>query len=212
MTTHKTLVQAAVDVSDLELGKEIAVMAKECGADLIEVGTPLIFENGYKAIGEIKKAVGDTPVLADFKFFLTMGLAERAAAEGADYITMLTGYNEFLIEDAIKRCADNHIIPVFYPFSKPEELGALTARMLALGATHFFNHRYAPMGDPSGQDNLAVYKALSPDIHVTITSDDFPEAVDSARAGADCICFGRAIHTPNREAARKWIDAIHKVN
>ncbi|MBP5295470.1 MAG: hypothetical protein J6Y95_07120, partial [Lachnospiraceae bacterium] len=74
MTTHKTLVQAAVDVSDLELGKEIAVMAKECGADLIEVGTPLIFQNGYKAIGEIKKAVGDTPVLADFKFFLTMGL------------------------------------------------------------------------------------------------------------------------------------------
>lgn len=210
MTEKRTLVQAAVDVEDLELGKEIARMAKACGADIIEVGTPLIFRNGYKAIGEIKKAVGETPVLADFKFFLTMGLAEQAAAEGADYLTMLTGYNLFLIEDAVKRCEANHIIPVFYPFSKPEELRSLTKEIIGLGATHVFNHRYAPMSDPKGQDNLAVYRSLAPDLHVTITSDIFEEAVDTARAGADCICFGRAIHTPDWEACQKWIDAIHK--
>ena len=210
MTEKKALVQAAVDVSDLELGKEIARMAKALGADIIEVGTPLILQNGYKAIGEIKKAVGETPVLADYKFFLTMGLAEQAAAEGADYLTMLTGYNLFLIEDAVKRCADNHVIPVFYPFSKPEDLGDITKQMIGLGATHFFNHRYAPMNDPAGQDNLAVYRSLAPDLHVTITSDIFEEAVDTARAGADCICFGRAIHTPDWEACWKWIDAIHK--
>jgi 3-hexulose-6-phosphate synthase/6-phospho-3-hexuloisomerase len=59
--------QAAIDKFDLESAIPCAKMAIECGVDWLEIGTPLIYAEGFKAIEELKKIADDAPVITDFK-------------------------------------------------------------------------------------------------------------------------------------------------
>jgi 3-hexulose-6-phosphate synthase/6-phospho-3-hexuloisomerase len=67
MFDNRPWIQSAIDQFDMENGKRCARMAVKSGADWIEVGTPLIYSEGFAAIGELKKIAGDLPVITDFK-------------------------------------------------------------------------------------------------------------------------------------------------
>jgi 3-hexulose-6-phosphate synthase/6-phospho-3-hexuloisomerase len=53
--------QAAIDTFDLESALPIARMAMECGVDWLEVGSPLIYAEGFDASGALKEIAGPRP-------------------------------------------------------------------------------------------------------------------------------------------------------
>ncbi|MFI7121967.1 orotidine 5'-phosphate decarboxylase / HUMPS family protein [Amycolatopsis sp. NPDC049868] len=58
-------VQVALDMHDITDAVRVAQAAADAGADLIEIGDPLIEAAGLRAIEQVKTAVNDTPVVAE---------------------------------------------------------------------------------------------------------------------------------------------------
>jgi 3-keto-L-gulonate-6-phosphate decarboxylase/nucleoside phosphorylase len=82
--------QIALDTTDLAGATSLARIAVECGADLIEVGDPLIKLHGFRAIAEVHEAVPGTPVIAEMATSDWCGSqVEMAAAAGADTVLLL---------------------------------------------------------------------------------------------------------------------------
>lgn len=71
--------------------------------DIIEVGTPMIFDYGLKCVGEMKKLFPQKIVLADMKI-MDAGQQETAMAVkmGADIITVMGAANNLTIEMAVE--------------------------------------------------------------------------------------------------------------
>ena len=206
-------VQAALDVEDIDFAKRIALTVLDQGAEWLEVGTPLLYRYGYSAISEIRKTVGaDVVLIADYKSIVSRLCATQAAQAGADYVLLSTGYIDFIRRDNIEFPRANGIEPIFYLSVRPDDVVAEAKRLESLGAKYLFTPRYSEMADDAGKirrfDNLKLLKE-STECHVGITSDDFDEALDSAREGADWITFGRILRCQDSVASKKWIDAIH---
>lgn len=71
--------------------------------DIIEVGTPMIFDYGLKCVGEMKKLFPQKIVLADMKI-MDAGQQETGMAVkmGADIITVMGAANNLTIEMAVE--------------------------------------------------------------------------------------------------------------
>jgi 3-keto-L-gulonate-6-phosphate decarboxylase/transcriptional regulator with XRE-family HTH domain len=83
-------VQVALDLRDLDLAVEVAQAATHAGAELIEVGDPLIKEYGLHAISEIKRRVPDAIVVAEM-MSADWGREQvvLAAEAGADVVLLI---------------------------------------------------------------------------------------------------------------------------
>ena len=72
-------------------------------ADIIEIGTPFIFREGMRAIGEIRKKYPDLILLADMKIMDGGNKnASMAFDSGADIVTVLAVANDSTLEEALK--------------------------------------------------------------------------------------------------------------
>lgn len=208
-------VQAAIDVEDIDLGIQIAKMALDEGAEWIEVGTPLIYRYGNDAIGMLRKALGNSAILvADYKFVFPMYCLEQAEQQGADYAVFAAGYQTQVIERTMQIAAGLRVKPVFYLTVHPADYTYYADLYAKMGAEYFFTHHFYQVPDqqthaPVLFDNAKSFMACRHPVKFCITNDNFDSVPDSIRAGADWICFGNAIHTPDREACRRWIDMIH---
>lgn len=83
-------IQAAIDQLTLETAVPCAEMAVACGADWLEVGTPLIYGEGFKGIRELKRIAGDrAAVITDFKIRANIyDVLVEAKANGCDLATV----------------------------------------------------------------------------------------------------------------------------
>ncbi len=95
--------QVALDFIDLHRAIKAAKEAVEGGADIIEVGTPLIKSEGVRAITEIKKVIpAHIKIVADMK---TMDVGrievEMAAKAGAHIVGILGVADDETIKEAI---------------------------------------------------------------------------------------------------------------
>jgi 3-keto-L-gulonate-6-phosphate decarboxylase/transcriptional regulator with XRE-family HTH domain len=83
-------VQVALDLRDLDLAVKVAQAATQAGAELIEVGDPLIKEYGLRAISEIKQRVPDAIVVAEM-MSADWGREQvvLAAEAGADVVLLI---------------------------------------------------------------------------------------------------------------------------
>src|SRR3954465_3273468 len=61
------VIQIALDYATIEEAIAMAEIGIRAGVDWLEVGTPLIVSQGVDAIGRLKRAYPDYPVLADYK-------------------------------------------------------------------------------------------------------------------------------------------------
>lgn len=111
----KTLLQVAIDVIDLGLAIKIAIESIINGADIVEVGTPLIKMHGTLPIKLFKSISEGNLVLADLKTLDAGGLeAEIAFSNGADIISISALADKQTIIDTVdvarehggKVCAD----------------------------------------------------------------------------------------------------------
>ena len=82
--------QVALDLIDLDKALEIARMAWDNGADILEAGTPLIKSEGLRAVKILRKEFPDAIIVADMKTVDVGNLeVELAANAGADIITVM---------------------------------------------------------------------------------------------------------------------------
>ena len=93
--------QVALDCKDLS--EALAVMKEIYPyVDIAELGTPLMYNEGTRAVREMKKAFPDVKVLADMKL-LDGGydIAKIAYEEGADIVTVAGVTNNSVIARAV---------------------------------------------------------------------------------------------------------------
>lgn len=212
---NKVWTQAAIDVYDMDLAKQIAKMALDEGSEWLEVGTPLLYTYGIQAIAQLREYVGKNAVLVpDFKTPIALLCAKQAKEMGADYIHVCSSYIDKLNEMNFNFCLEVGITPIFDVLQiRPDDIQMNIDRLAALGAKHFFVRHYHTYTDKNGNevtfDTLKDLKRPENSL-LGVTNDDFDDAVYCAQNGADWIIFGQVLRNPNRDICKKWISSIHK--
>ena len=106
------LIQVALDIGDLDEATRLAQIAAAHGADLVEVGDPLIKRHGMKAAARIRRMVPGVPLVVEFSSSDWVDeQVELAAEAGADVVFVLGLDQPSRIERAV-RAARNHQVGI----------------------------------------------------------------------------------------------------
>ncbi|WP_409300582.1 3-hexulose-6-phosphate synthase [Peribacillus sp. SCS-155] len=94
--------QLALDLVNIPQAKEV-VKEVEAYIDVVEIGTPVVINEGLRAVKEIKEAFPSLTVLADLKI-MDAGAYEvmKASEAGADIITVLGATDDATIKGAVE--------------------------------------------------------------------------------------------------------------
>lgn len=94
--------QLAIDLVNIPEAKEIVKEVQEY-IDIVEIGTPVVINEGLRAVKEIKEAFPNLDVLADLKI-MDAGAYEvmKASEAGADIITVLGATDDSTIRGAVE--------------------------------------------------------------------------------------------------------------
>jgi 3-hexulose-6-phosphate synthase len=94
--------QLALDLVDIPQAKEVVKEVEEY-IDVVEIGTPVVINEGLRAVKEIKEAFPNLTVLADLKIMDAGGYEVMKASEaGADIITVLGVTDDSTIKGAVE--------------------------------------------------------------------------------------------------------------
>lgn len=94
--------QLALDLVNIPQAKEL-VKEVEAYVDIVEIGTPVVINEGLRAVKEIKEAFPNLQVLADLKIMDAGGYEVMKASEaGADIITVLGVSDDSTILGAVQ--------------------------------------------------------------------------------------------------------------
>ena len=214
MTGHDLpLLQLAIDTRDLPSALTLADRVYP-HYDIAEIGTPLIIEEGLRALEVLKARYPDKHYLADLKIMDAGRLeAESAFRRGADIATILAVADDKTIQGALEAAANYggqlmaDLINAPDPVHRAAELAALGVHIVCIHTAH----------DLAGQEedlvgNIeAVRKTVDCRLAVAggLALEDVDQAVES---GADILVFGGAIagHPEPGEAARQIMHQIQE--
>lgn len=210
--THP-LLQVAVDMVDLDAARAL-IGAVHRHADIIEIGTPLIIEEGLRAVEMVKDGWPNTACLADLKI-MDGGYIEASSGfrRGADYVTVLALADDKTIVGALDAAVSLggrvmvDLIGVPRPAERVRELRALGVDLICLH-TAFDAH-----GDVDPLVHLTAVRAAF-EGHVAIAGGFGLDNVEQAvRSGADIVVVGGAItrHSDPGRAASAIIQALGRV-
>lgn len=94
--------QLALDLVNIPEAKEL-VKEVEAHIDIVEIGTPVVINEGLRAVKEIKATFPHLKVLADLKVMDAAGYEVMKAAEaGADIVTILAVAEDETIKGAVE--------------------------------------------------------------------------------------------------------------
>ncbi|MBP1153770.1 MULTISPECIES: 3-hexulose-6-phosphate synthase [unclassified Paenibacillus] len=94
--------QLALDLVDIPGAKQLVKEVEE-HIDIVEIGTPVVINEGLRAVKEIKEAFPSLTVLADLKIMDAAGYEVMKASEaGADIITVLAAAEDMSIKGAVE--------------------------------------------------------------------------------------------------------------
>lgn len=142
--------QISFDLIDLD--KAIAIGSKVAQyADIIEVGTILIYHHGTQAVQRFKEAFPDKAILADTKI-VDRGkeVAELFAQAGADWITVMAGTSHDVIH-ATTTAAHNANVKVMLDLIDADSVGQSALESKNLGADVLLFHQ------PYSETNSLVF-------------------------------------------------------
>ena len=135
------------DVTDIEAALRIASEVAE-HADILEVGTPLIYAHGASAVEQFKKAFPDNTILADAKI-IDRGKESATifAKAGADWITVMAGTRKNVIHAACTaaQTAGKKVLLDLLDTGSP---GQLAMEAKKLGADALLFHRPEEATEP----------------------------------------------------------------
>lgn len=94
--------QLALDLVNIPEGIAL-VKEVEDYIDIVEIGTPVVINEGLRAVKEMKQAFPNLKVLADLKVMDAAGYEVMKASEaGADIITILGAAEDVTIKGAVE--------------------------------------------------------------------------------------------------------------
>jgi 3-hexulose-6-phosphate synthase len=94
--------QLALDLVNIPEAKKL-IKEVEAYIDIVEIGTPVVINEGLRAVKEIKEAFPNLKVLADLKVMDAAGYEVMKASEaGADIITILGVAEDMTIKGAVE--------------------------------------------------------------------------------------------------------------
>ncbi|PLT35078.1 3-hexulose-6-phosphate synthase [Bacillus sp. V5-8f] len=94
--------QLALDLVNIPEAKQLVKEVEE-HIDIVEIGTPVVINEGLRAVKEIKEAFPNLKVLADLKIMDAAGYEVMKASEaGADIITILGAAEDQSIKGAVE--------------------------------------------------------------------------------------------------------------
>ncbi|TLS51713.1 3-hexulose-6-phosphate synthase [Paenibacillus antri] len=100
--------QLALDLVDIPGAKQVVAEVAE-HIDIVEIGTPVVINEGLRAVKEIKEAFPSLRVLADLKIMDAGGYEVMKASEaGADIITVLGASDDSTIRGAVEEARKNN--------------------------------------------------------------------------------------------------------
>ena len=207
--------QVALDCKDLS--EAMAVMEEIFPyVDIAELGTPLMYNEGTRAVREIKKAFPSVKVLADMKL-LDGGydIAKIAYEEGADIVTVAGVTNDSVIAKAVeaarefgKECFVD-LISVADIAGRAKEIDALGADCIGVHTSHdtIEGGNQAPTAD------LMKIKSAVTHAKTSISGGIKAEFIDEIVSyGPDVVIVGSGIMLAEdkRGMAKKIYEAIHE--
>jgi 3-hexulose-6-phosphate synthase len=202
--------QIAFDLTDLDQAIAIAE-AVETSADIIEVGSLLIYKHGVLAIQRFKERFPQKVILADTKIVdRSKDAVTLFAQSGADWITVMAGANKNVIHTA---CTIAHALgkKVMLDLIDSSSLGQSALEAKSLGADALMFHK--PLEDDplvfldrwdmvKGNTQLPVF------ISTALSRESLPEILSINPAG---LVLGPTItqsQDPQQEAAY-FANALH---
>ena len=212
---RRVWIQAAIDLYDLELAKQVAGMAVKAGVDWVEAGTPLVYGQGLRGVDEMVKVAAGRPVVVDYKAADGCYDSFRHAAEhGAKYAVVMAYADNGSIREAIQAAEDTGIQVVadlMYVKDGPKrarelELLGVDALFVHLG---FDEASHNPLRRQ--YDGVAEVMDAVESIPVGVACDLKDAALEAIERGVSWVTFGLPIlaSPQNFDACKEYIDAVH---
>ncbi len=193
--SREARLQVALDFMNLHRALAVAREAVDGGADILEVGTPLLKAEGAEAVRRLRAAFPDHVIVADTKTNDAGRLEmEIAAKAGANVATVMGLASPSTIEECVE-CGRNYGIDVEVDLMEVADPEAVAAKAEEWGAAYVSVH--CPIdeqmrgGDPF-ERLRRVRRRVGIRVAVAggINSETAPVAVSS---GADVVIVGGAI-------------------
>ncbi|MDT2047546.1 3-hexulose-6-phosphate synthase [Priestia flexa] len=94
--------QLALDLVNIPEAKEV-IKEVQYHIDIVEIGTPVVINEGLRAVKEVKEAFPNLKVLADLKIMDAAGYeVQQASKAGADIVTILGVAEDMSIKGAVE--------------------------------------------------------------------------------------------------------------
>ncbi|RLL48493.1 3-hexulose-6-phosphate synthase [Oceanobacillus piezotolerans] len=148
--------QLALDLVDISGAIEVVKEVEE-HIDVVEIGTPVVINEGLKAVKEVKAAFPNLTVLADLKIMDAAGYeVSQASSAGADIITILGTAEDESIKGAVEE-AKKQGKQILVDMIAVKDIAARAKELDELGVDYICVH--------TGYDLQAVGKNSFEDLH-----------------------------------------------
>lgn len=196
--------QLALDLVDIQGAKEI-VNEVAAYVDVVEIGTPVIINEGLRAVKELKAAYPHVKVLADLKIMDAGGYEVMKASEaGADIITVLGVSDDTTISGAVAE-ARKQGTKIMVDMINVPDMAKRAQEIDALGVDYICVHSgYDHQADGKNSlEDLAIIKQVVKQAKTAIAGgiklNTLPEVLE---AKPDLVIVGGGITgQENRQAA-----------
>ena len=200
--------QIALDDVTLEGALELVKKVRDY-IDIIEIGTPFVYEYGMQAVRTMKEHFPDKEILADMKIMdASYYEAEEALKAGADYITVL-GVTDNLTIQGCKEAAEKYGKEIVVDMICVENMEERIAKLEEIGvhglAVHTGTDQQATGRTPL--DDLKVMSAAAKKAKISVAGGIHADTVkDYIEYHPDVLIVGGGIcHAEDPAAAAKEI-------
>lgn len=185
----------ALDFLELSRAMMVAQAAVAGGADILEVGTPLIKSEGLDAVRKLREAFPGVTILADMKTMDAGKIeAEAAANAGANIMTVLGAATESTIRECVE-AGKHYGIKVAVDLLGLADPVAFASRAAEWGVDWLDVH-CAIDAQMQGEDPLELLRQVRSATELTLAvagGINSETAAGAVAAGADVVIVGGAI-------------------
>ncbi|MFD2610946.1 3-hexulose-6-phosphate synthase [Paenibacillus gansuensis] len=206
--------QLALDLVDIPQAKAL-VQEVEAYIDIVEIGTPVVINEGLRAVKEIKQAFPSLTVLADLKIMDAGGYEVMKASEaGADIITVLGVSDDSTIRGAVAE-AKKHNKQIMVDMINVKDMEQRAKEVDAMGVDYICVHSgYDHQAE--GKNSFAELNTIQKVVRQAKTAiaggiklDTLPEVI---AAGPDLVIVGGGITgQENRQATASRMRELVKL-
>lgn len=195
--------QLALDLVNIPEAIEV-VKEVESYIDVVEIGTPIVINEGLRAVKEMKAAFPGLTVLADLKIMDAGGYEIMKASEaGADIITVLGATDDMTIKGAVEE-AKKQGKEILVDMINVKNIEQRAKEIDALGVDYICVHTgydLQAVGQNSFEDLQTIKRAVTnakTAVAGGIKLETLPEVI---KAGPDLVIVGGGITTQDDKRA-----------